>query len=201
MTAYSNFIQDFPARCRDILNSYEQDATQRDREVSLLIMVATSAFIIPYERLNSSDKEHIADDRDSKAIKELNKFLGGNFTSWQTGNTWSMIEELDGQVIRTSGLDALLQPDKRHPIPSDKPVSFILAIIRNALAHGNIFIHSATNRGQNTPKMQDIILLSKVRDKETGELTDEYRAVYVSLSDFRTLVLEWISFLEQIKLS
>ncbi len=51
MTAYKNFIKDFPERCRDILERYESDALSGGREVTLTLAMAASGFVVPYERL------------------------------------------------------------------------------------------------------------------------------------------------------
>jgi hypothetical protein len=39
MTAYSDWIQDFPNRALDLLNRYKQSARENNREVTLLICV------------------------------------------------------------------------------------------------------------------------------------------------------------------
>ena len=56
MTAYRNFIEDFPGRCRDILKIAIKPTYLRGREVTLLLMVASAGLIIPYERLKPDGK-------------------------------------------------------------------------------------------------------------------------------------------------
>ena len=200
MTTYSSFIRDFPLRCRDFLVAYEDDAKQRDREVTLLITVATSAFIIPFERLNPSSPDHVADDRYPKAVSKLGRLQNRDFVSWQKGTSWRIIEDLDGQQIRNGQADGWASPDKRCPIPIDKKVSSVLSIIRNALAHGSIFTYPNTHPQGSAPQIEHIIFLSRLREKTTSELINKYKVVVASPSDFRALILDWISFLESLKL-
>jgi hypothetical protein len=51
MTAYKNFVEDFPRRCRDILDLAGKPALSRGREVTLTLMVASAGLVVPYERL------------------------------------------------------------------------------------------------------------------------------------------------------
>lgn len=51
MTAYKNFVQDFPTRCKDVLELAESRTNHQVREVTLLLVVASAAIIVPYERL------------------------------------------------------------------------------------------------------------------------------------------------------
>ena len=51
MTAYKNFVQDFPTRCCDMLKDYEREALLSGREVTLTLAMAASGLIVPFERL------------------------------------------------------------------------------------------------------------------------------------------------------
>ena len=46
MSAYKDFVVDFPSRCLELLNHFERDAAARDRNVTLLLLVASSAFVL-----------------------------------------------------------------------------------------------------------------------------------------------------------
>jgi hypothetical protein len=53
MTAYRNYVQDFPSRSRDLLNEFSLSARALNKEVTLLLAVATPCLIVPYERLRN----------------------------------------------------------------------------------------------------------------------------------------------------
>lgn len=199
MTEYSSFIRDFPLRCKDLLDAYEKDAKQSDREVTLLMAIATSAFTIPFERIRPSSPNHVANDRYPEAVSKLEELQNRDFVSWQKGISWKIIEDLDGQQIRTGQADGWASPERRHTIPTNKNVKLVLGIIRNALAHGNIFTYPHKQLQDSSSQIEFIIFLSKSKNK-TASAFDKYIAVVVSPSDFRSLILDWISFLEGLKL-
>jgi hypothetical protein len=52
MTAYRNFTQDYPERCRRLLSLNFKNAKQNGLEVTLLLSIAASGLIVPYARLS-----------------------------------------------------------------------------------------------------------------------------------------------------
>ena len=205
MTTYANFVRDFPKRCKDLLDDYETDARGKDREVTLLIAVATSAFTIPFERLRPSSTKHVADDRSPEAVNELDRLENRYFVDWQTRRGWMIIENLDGNVIRSSQADTWANPDQWRPIPANKTVRYVLNVLRNALAHGSIFTFPSSSSGKTPREIKRVVFLSRIRDKKTRDkktrkLLDRYNAVIASPTDFRTLIFDWVSLLEGLPL-
>jgi hypothetical protein len=143
MTAYKNLIEDFPRRCRDILDIAGKPALSRRREVTLTLMVASAGLIVPYERLKPGGRwgPHPSGDRNTfaDAVAKLESLLGQPFMSsrlWtQTSSTWfsGKLESVTGDPDSWKGLQ------KSRPISKEKSVGTILSVIRNALAHGNIW--------------------------------------------------------------
>jgi hypothetical protein len=143
MTAYKNFIDDFPYRCRDILNITKRPALHRGREVTLALMVASAGLVVPYERLKpdigwgdhpSGDRKTFAD-----AAGKLESLLGELFMSsrlcTEANPTWRV-----GKLLSVTGdPDSWEGLQTSRPISKDKTVGGILSIIRNALAHGYIW--------------------------------------------------------------
>src|SRR5438093_5745376 len=52
MSNYKNFVSDFPDRCADLLRNFSASARHRNREVTLMLSIATSSIIVPLERLD-----------------------------------------------------------------------------------------------------------------------------------------------------
>jgi hypothetical protein len=140
MTSYSSFVREFPQRCRSLLDEYEQNAREKNLEVTLLIAVASSAFTIPFERINPSVPDHIADDRYPQAVSALGRLQNRNFVDWQTKESWKIIEGIEGERIRASQADAWASEGQWQSISPNRKVGTILSIVRNALAHGSIFV-------------------------------------------------------------
>lgn len=200
MTSYSSFTQDFPKRCMDILRSFEDLARDNDREVTLMLCIASAGFIIPFERLNPSYPNHIADDRHSKAVSKLGSLLGRSFTSWHEGTTWEYIDGIPGETIRATQIDQWANPDKRKILYNEKTAGSVFSHLRNALAHGNIFSYPTPTEQYPTTSIEILIFLSKCRDKETKQLLDIYNLLSVSPEGFRTFLEKWMEFLNGFKI-
>jgi hypothetical protein len=185
MTDYTDFIHDFPARCRDVLELAYGPAQARDREVTLLIMTATAAFLVPFERLRAG--EHPAQDRQlyPELARQLDSALGKPFLespfhdggprSWATG-------KIDNPEAST----------QYKPLTNQTPAGQVLAIIRNSLAHGNLF----TIGGRNLP-IKALFFFSE--NRKHGDRVG-YKYVHVSPADFHGFLARWLSFLEGMKI-
>ena len=143
MTAYKNFIDDFPCRCRDILNIAKRPALHRDREVTLTLMVASAGLVVPHERLKPDSwlGGHPSGDRNTfaDAAGKLESLLRQPFVSsglcTEANPTWRV-----GKLLSVTGdPDSWEDLQKSRPISKDKTVGGMVSVIRNALAHGNIW--------------------------------------------------------------
>lgn len=181
MSAFRDFIIDFPSRCLDVLMKFEPEAKLRDREVTLLLMAASSAFVVPYERL--SHYHPIQDYKVFKAVDDnINKMLGKPFKKSafapDNPNSW-----LHG------GIDDFGSGPDSWPTgkPVDKePLSYVLAIIRNALGHGNLYTEG------NPIKL--LLFFSEKREKVGDNyVLLGYKFLKVPVKEFRQLLFRWVS--------
>lgn len=193
MTTYRSFAVDFPVRCRDLLAILEDTAYARDREVTLLFAVATAAFVIPFERLRPPDPsqdEHPAEDRRafaaaSAALDDLleQRLALSCFNLNPRGAIpWKWIEFEPG--LAGKGLIAAFNREWSLLKPSFT-VNRFLKYIRNALAHGNVFVEG------DAQAIQEIILLSRPYQD-----ADHYEGLKCRPDVLRDFILSWITFLE-----
>jgi len=194
MSEYTNFVRDFPARCREVLKMAEGPARLRGREVTLLLMAAASAFIVPFERLKPDEEPHASPhpsgDRErfpemAEAVSNLlNKpFLASELWQNQNAESWRV-----GELASIAGTpDDWPALKNAKPVSSQKKVRSLLKIIRNALAHGNLFTKGGS-------PVSEVIFVSTQRDKDGNILG--YSFLQVSPSDFQQLLIRWIDFLE-----
>lgn len=189
MGAYKNFISDFPSRCNELLNT---QILQGKRDVTLMLLLASSGIIIPLERLKAS--EHISGDREtynlaSQKIDNLANtcFLGSEFwienpLSWEQGK----IVNLTGRINPYE----LIHIAK--PVTKEKKVREVINLLRNSLAHGNIL----TMGGQ----ISEIIFLKRNSDfKKTSDI--EYGFLIVSPNDFREFLINWFEFTKNLNMN
>lgn len=183
---------DFPSRCLDILDRQIPWARLSGREVTLLLMVASAAFVVPYERLRPDNNRLPHPSGDNKRFDELakrlenlmaDKFCGSSLcpkreSSWKVAN----------DVRRVEGdLDSWFPPSSLNPVSPGKQVSSMLALIRNGLAHGNIFTTGSP--------IEALILLSTPGTVKNP--TDKFDVLSVSPEDFGRFIREWIAFLQR----
>lgn len=185
MSAYKDFIQDFPKRCRVILNRSMSDSRIREYDVTILIMVATSAFTIPFERLNAGRNEVVHQSRDSEKfpnqVKKLDALLKSKFVDsifYDHSSSWR-----SGYITDINGVpDAWPDLNKPKILGDDKEVSNVLKSIRNSLAHGSIF-----TRGN---PIEEIIFLGSLHEQK-----NKYPFISMSPSSFKFFLNEWIELL------
>lgn len=192
MSEYVNFIQDFPKRCHTLLTRNYEECRNTNTEVTLMLTIATSGFIIPYNRLAESDHPS-GDAKDfTEAKTQFNRFGGQNFlnsslVSSRANSSWGYREDLTLPDSKKIVWEKLLQGPSTI---STKPVAAILAHFRNALAHGNIFTYENP--------IESLLFLSQ--DKQNNEWTGMYNMISVSTQDFHYFLIHWFDFLSTLKM-
>ena len=190
MSAYRDFTMDFPSRCLEILDRQSGWAKFRDREVTLLLMVASAAFVVPYERLglHKDRPPHPAGDnkRYAELAKRLEDLKADKFCSSSlcpnSENSWKLAKDVD----RVDGdLDGWFPPRLLKPVSKDKTVSSMLTLIRNALAHGNMFT---------TGSPIETLIFVQRRGSDEGS-TSKFEVLSVGPKDFAHFIREWVAFL------
>jgi hypothetical protein len=189
-----NFIDDFPCRCRDILNIAKRPALHRGREVTLALMVASAGLVVPYERLKPDIGwgDHPSGDRNTfaDAAGNLESLLGQQFMSsclcTETNPTWRF-----GKLLSVTGdPDSWEGLQKSRPVSKDKTVGRIFSVIRNALAHGNIW----TLRDP----IEEIIFVKRVlRD---DEVVRHFEFLSVAPHEFQHFLEGWFDFVISLRI-
>jgi len=199
MSAYENFVQDFPVRCNTLLEDNWISASINDLEVTLMLATAAAGFVIPYERLRSSSDDHFARDRVKSFATAIWKLENIRFKNWVKQNDWEYISEIDANIVKRD-VEKWGGPNKRKPLSVEKTVGHVFNIVRNALAHGNIITYPRRVEEKNPPQIEKILFLSKIRDKETGQLLDKYNVVVVGPQGFALMLKKWFDELSNLEI-
>jgi hypothetical protein len=87
------FVVEFPNRCLKLLELLEPQARNMELVGSFALLVATAAFLIPYERMKDSNLMRKGEDDDlTKALRQLDKkqwfvtapfWFGADVGSWR----------------------------------------------------------------------------------------------------------------------
>lgn len=208
MSDYKVFVKDFPSRCKKLLNRIEKEHKFDDLEVTGLLMVASAAVNIPYERLRAPSekrKTHPSGDYEkySKAAEQFNQRLDQNFVgselypNYNPGN-WRLAKPKS-----VSGIP----PDwgcSFNEISKDKLIRSVLAIVRNALAHGNIFTNP-TDIKNGYREIQDILLVSVEPEREKDGTAiygtvKYYNCISVTPTAFKQFLDGWFTLIKGLEI-
>jgi hypothetical protein len=143
----NRFVVEYPERCLELMHSIEAAAHEKNLLASFSLLVAASAFVIPYERMkvNHAIFARSVDGDLHRALHRLDKefFLQAGF--WQGSelepNSWRFSRIMKG----TNDSYCWQDNNGQHPLScgaanyiSRCKAEKVLRTIRNALAHGNI---------------------------------------------------------------
>ena len=190
MSEYSSYVSDFPARCAEILEEFRFPAERLGRDVTLLLSITSAGLIFPHERLIPGARTpHPSGDRDrySDAACQYNRLLKEPFLSPPLWN-WEVSSWRKGKVrdVRSGGPDTWEELRNAKAIGSEVSVGTVLRILRNALAHGNVFTQGR--------QIHNIVFLSEDRDPA-------FRFISVSRRDLRKFMMNFFGFLEGLNLN
>lgn len=186
MTAYTDFTRDFPGRCLEVLEAVSSGVAANGREITLLYMAASASLLVPFERLKA---EHPFGDSQRKVrtadrLTELlgKKFVGSvlcptNTHSWRLARK---ISSVDGE------LDGWLPNAKLQAFSKGGKVESTLTLIRNALAHGNIYTVD--------DPIRELVFVKEVLGTDRKRVG--FDVVQVSHEDFLHFVRAWVGFLQ-----
>lgn len=219
---YKDYVTCFANRAKEVLEKFSECDKENELNVTALLSVATSAFVIPFERLKEEhpsgdrkDFKYIADKIDVVLSKNIsNSELTKGLLSWK-------IKKISKSTINenydlSSGFEAI---DGTYKIKS------LVDIIRNALVHGNIYSYSNDKEGGHINTLNffsknnmDKKCFLKVFDDKTLDYsskpkckriyecfkkcrdeTDGFNALECSLTDFKKFVIRWIELLNATK--
>jgi hypothetical protein len=186
MTAYKNFTVDLPDRIAELDKLVRPLATSIDLEVTYIVMKITSAFLLPYERLEGTSGARRTDVTNPQSIRktlELDKlFRGATYCEDLTQWTALDVDDFHRGPRDWNSRDERLDAEVAHTV---------LRTIRHSIAHSNLFFG-----GEQT--IEHIYFGSrKERDIENGN----YRVVRGTVGAVEHLVDAWINNLHGLRTS
>ncbi len=181
MSAYRDFTRDFPERCSGIMKRFYFEARLSNLEVTLLLSVATSGLVIPFERIRLDSGGHPL-ERGSKHKWEKAKeepFIRSKFWDSPASGTWRYSTQHFEE--RRVDVDSF---GNWKPVEEELS-SRVVILLRNALAHGNLSIAG-------DPISELVFMSERNKDKEPGL----WQAIKVSPEDFAVFLTNWFNFLK-----
>ena len=198
------FAVEYPERCLRLLNQLEPSARQHELVGSLSILIASSAILIPYERMRSRHPmHHKGRDTDlSKALKSLEKrefFCKAQFWNDSSPGDWRfsriMTDPYDTYGWRDEAGKHPLALDAKNTI-DERKAGDVLRVVRNAIAHGNIVYLNDNGIEQAGTKVEFLAFLSRYEENEDSRTFPEtYRVVVTTEENFLRFVKQWTTWI------
>ena len=203
MSNYKHFLKDFPDRCEQILTRYYQQAAKDDVEVTLMLGIAAAGFVIAFEGLR--DKNSLISDPSQKypeAWKDFDDLLVDRFLTSDkvtVDGTWELAEKLDSTEPpwETGALTG------EYPLPKEKSMFYVLDLLRNALAHGNMRTYAEEKN-----QIKTLVFIAWSRNysekdeargvKKSKYDKNRYDMLAVSPQDFCKFLIKWLTFLKEL---
>jgi hypothetical protein len=199
MSDYINYVEDFPNRCKSILELARPAVNEKGYEVTLLLMVASTALTVPYERLKpEGDTIQPIQDRTrfQCAAKQLKDLLDQRFLSSQLWNTGSVSSWKGDNLASVNGMpEEWKELNDPIALTAEASVCCVLKAIRNALSHGNLYTKNDTR-----DQITRIVFVTGLAKRKTGKIISPYRFVEVSPDDFSLFLNKWFEFLTKLEL-
>ncbi|TLS66497.1 hypothetical protein FEF65_10030 [Mariprofundus erugo] len=197
MSAYKDYIRDYPTRCLALLDALDAIESQRvqlpkglanirKHNVTYILSLASTGIVVPWERLQ---KRHRSGDsvQFSESVCKLERLKGSCFIgsevwpeqatgSWKFRKGLKKDSDVDGWALSAASMTKA------------KTSSCVLRVLRNALAHGNISVLG--------DPIDQIVFYSKEHDADDAD----YQLVVVSVSDFVKFLRYWIEFISVIEI-
>ena len=187
MSAYDNFVQDFPSRILKLYKLHLDSASLARLDVTFLLSLTSTAIAIPFERLRDPNRcryPHPSHDRQRfiEAAKRFDELCSKNlrecelwdptFNEWRYGKLQTINGEPESwEELRSS-----------NPIGSDLHAETVITHLRHSLAHGNLY-----TRGEEV--IEEIIML-------TGEAKKGFYFLVVTPGNLRQFLQKWVTWLQ-----
>ena len=207
---YRDFFSDFGSRCFEVVGNPTENGAdgKSDRSVTAMLVVLAASLTIPYERLKpvkppanaGTNSRHPSGDalRHLGAASKYASLLDTEMTAWLGGNV--LAGWRSGNVEIKWADENSWPSDLGHLEPFDgskTKVSDVLDLIRNALAHGNIWAESSP--------ITHVAFLSINSKRKTvpaeGYPKDkhvDFKCLQIPADSMGLFVLKWAAFLQEL---
>jgi hypothetical protein len=201
----ARFSVEYPRRCMDLLKMLEPMARERSLVGSFSLLVASSLFVVPFERLKKHPlREAEREPELYQALRNLRKqrFLDAIFwhgarpVGWRLSRIVTSVDDTSGW--RDSNGDHPMSDPAVNTIDAQSAED-VLRVIRNALSHGNIVYLDETGFETHGAKVQYLAFLSRYEESEEQRRESEtYRVLSIAEEGFLAFVKAWGQWLDSI---
>lgn len=213
MSCYEDIYNDFPLRCARLWEGMRDSPVAKELDVTFMLMAAAAGFATPWEQLKiqpGSAAQHSGGHpafhrHDQKAyekslaviVKVLDQrlhssdlFRDAKLTDWSCG----LVKSID-QILDAVEMHSFQKTDMGEARTRD-----IVKILRNAIAHNNIYAFSRKSRegGGQDQRISELAFFSeKVEFSEDVKIVQGFDVVAMPVGDFQGFLNGWFSLLKR----
>lgn len=197
------FATEYPARCMQLFELMEPAARKHELIGSFSLIVATSVFLIPYERMKARHPLYLPDqdahiDNRLRAI-ERQSFLKSEIWNGELPGPW-WFSRIMNDLNQTSCWE---DEKKQHPMAGKADNSIekrttndVLRVIRNALAHGNVVYLDENGFETKGARVQHLGFIARYEENEEETAKAKtFRLVVATEESFLHFVKSWARWL------
>lgn len=198
------FVVEYPERCLRLLELFEAQARNEKLLGSFALLVASAAFVIPYERLRARHPMRKPDEGNdlNDALRQMDRterFLRASFWRGADPGAWRFTRIMNSPNNTEHWHDEM----GVHPMSADAANSIerrkagdVLRVIRNALAHGNVVYLNADGFERRGTEVQFLGFLSRYEEDEDQRARAEtYRLVVTTEENFLRFTKKWAAWI------
>ena len=200
------FVIEYPDRCLTMLKMLESPAREQQLVSSLSLLVASSIFLVPYERMKKAHPLRDLDD-EPELYREIKRIEKQKFVASKKIWADTMPHDWRFSRIMTDASDSDNWQDEHdcHPMDSAAENTMyrrcngeVLRVIRNALAHGNVVFLDRDGFENRDAEVHFLAFLSRYEEtEEQRKKSETYRLVATTEESFLSFVKAWAKWLSQ----
>lgn len=206
MSLYDDIYNDYPLRCAEVWRELNDAAKAKKRDVTLMLMCAAGGFASPWEHFKIKDgasqdqSRHPAFHKYDKAkykrsLGEMNCVLDVAVSESSLFKDLHFDKCFYAHAKNMNDVRDLVESHQSSgPALSVQPARQIVKLLRNAIAHNNIFAFS----GQKSKEISDLGFFGEVVDRKAKEKkVDYYEVIAMPAEDFHTFLTSWFELLQK----
>jgi hypothetical protein len=208
MSCYNDLYNDYPLRCGKIWEDFYDDAKNKKIDVTFMLMCAAGGFAMPWEHLkiqpgqakdNSGHPAFFNFDpkRYAESLKAINTVFDAHVSESSLFSQMAPSQCFYGSAKGIEFIRDMAESGKNSPLfSSTKKARDVLKVMRNAIAHNNIYAFSR----QQGNEITDLTFFSAeyIWENEIKKI-DFYHFVVMSVDDFQSFISAWFVLLRRLK--
>jgi len=203
MSCYTDIYNDYPLRCAELWERFNSSAKEQDLDVTLMLACAAGGFATPFELLKiqpgqaKNNHNHPAffnfnEKKYQKCLNEMNKALDDPAFSSLLFRNVKIENCFYGKCIEIEEIRNKVEYKESNIISKNIKSRNIVRILRNSIAHNNIYAFSRNTSNQ----ISELTFFSEIRSSESNK-SSGYQIFSMPIEEFSSFLTSWFDLLKK----